>query len=202
MPQNKETHANEQETGFGTGLRRQLERRRLHEPYDGEPPLEDESEAQEAPADDVEQPEEPSEAEELRQELEAALAREARLRAALAEHGQAKERVDFLERELDAAHAELTALREAEEARGDVSPRRFLREQVERHVDALWSVFEQALDAVRPDGSPDFSTRLEAARALLAEAYDVPDENGELPDVQTARDELAGRRARKVNTQP
>src|SRR5205823_9714551 len=103
----------------------------------------------------------------------------------------------------EAARSELAALREAHaEVLADVSPRRYLRYQVERHVDALWSVFEQALDAVRPDGTPDFATRLEAARALLAEAYDVPDENGELPSVQTARDELAGRRARKAQQRP
>jgi hypothetical protein len=200
MAHDKDNQANEQETGFGTGLRRQLERRRLHEPYDGEPPVEEE--VLEAEAEDAEEPGERSEEEGLRLELEAALAREARLRTALSENTQARERVEFLERELEAAHGELTVMREQEEARAGLSPRKFLREKVEGHVDALWIVFEQALDAVHSDGSPDFSTRLEAARALLSEAYDVPDENGELPDVQTARDELAGRRMRKAQQQP
>ena len=200
MAHDKDNQANEQETGFGPGLRRQLERRRLHEPYDGEPPVEEE--VLEAEAEDAEEPGERSEEEELRLELEAALAREARLRTALSENTQARERVEFLERELEAAHGELTVMREQEEARAGLSPRKFLREKVEGHVDALWIVFEQALDAVHSDGSPDFSTRLEAARALLSEAYDVPDENGELPDVQTARDELAGRRMRKAQQQP
>jgi hypothetical protein len=63
-------------------------------------------------------------------------------------------------------------------------------------------VFEQALEAVDADGRPDYETRLDAARTLLAEAYDVPDENGELPAVQTARDELAGRRARRAQQKP
>jgi chromosome segregation ATPase len=205
MPHEHDIPASEQETGFGTGLRRQLERRRGdYEPHDDEPFVEPEAlEAAEVEHEDAERENERSEADELRLELGAALSREARLRTALAEQAQARERADHLERELEAARSELSALREAHaEVLADVSPRRYLREQVERRVDALWSVFEQALDAVRPDGTPDFATRLEAARALLAEAYDVPDENGELPTVQTARDELAGRRARRAQQQP
>jgi chromosome segregation ATPase len=205
MPHEHDIPANEQETGFGTGLRRQLERRRGdYEPHDGEPFVEPEAlEAAEVEHEEAERENERSEADELRLELEAALSREARLRTALADQAQEREGADHLERELEAARSELAALREAHaEVLADVSPRRYLREQVERHVDALWSVFEQALDAVRPDGTPDFATRIEAARALLAEAYDVPDENGELPTVQTARDELAGRRARKAQERP
>lgn len=203
MPHKDDIQAREQETGFGTGLRRQLERRRGdHELHDVEPPELVEAlatEEEHEPADDGQR----TEADELRLELEAALSREARLRTALAEQSQARERAEDLARELDRALAEVAELKEARaEVSNDVTPRRFLREQVERHVDALWQVFEQALEAVRPDGTPDFATRLDAARTLLAEAYDVPDENGELPAVQTARDELAGRRARRAHQQP
>jgi len=202
MPHENDIHATEQETGFGTGLRRQLERRRgEHEPHDDDP-FEPEALAaddEDAPAEDAQR----SEADELRLELEAALSREARLRTALAEQSQARERAEDLARELDRALAEVAALKEQRaEDPVDVSPRRFLREQVERHVDALWQVFEQALEAVHADGRPDYATRLDATRTLLAEAYDVPDENGELPAVQTARDELAGRRARRTQQQP
>ena len=204
MPHENDIHATEQETGFGTGLRRQLERRRgdLESHGDDLPELEPlPPEDEREPADDGQR----TEAEELRLELEAALSREARLRTALAEQSQARERAEDLARELDRALAEVAALKESQApvvADVSPSPRRFLREQVERHVDALWQVFEQALEAVNPDGTPDFATRLDAARSLLAEAYDVPDENGELPAVQTARDELAGRRARRAQQPP
>ena len=206
MPHENDIPANEQETGFGTGLRRQLERRRA-DPHDGERPIEPEAvESEQDERDDQDETshtEERSEADELRLELEAALSREARLRTALIDHAQARERAEHLERELAAARAELAELRRSVAvAQGDSNPRDFLREQAERHVDALWSVFEQGLEAVKPDGTPDFATRLDAARALLFEAYDVPDENGELPATQPARDELAGRRARKAQQQP
>ena len=205
MPHENDIPANEQETGFGTGLRRQLERRR-GDPHDGDPPIEPEGvQPQHDEHDDEDEASETgerSEADELRLELEAALSREARLRTALIDHAQARERAELLERELAVARAELVELRQsAVVAHGDANPRDFLREQAERHVDALWSVFEQALEAVKPDGTPDFATRLDAARALLFEAYDVPDENGELPAAQPARDELAGRRARKIQQQ-
>ena len=205
MPHENDIPANEQETGFGTGLRRQLERRRI-DPHEGEHPVEPEAvEPQQVEHDDRDEGAESgerSEADELRLELEAALSREARLRTALIDHAQARERAEHLERELAVARAELVELRQsAVVAHGDANPRDFLREQAERHVDALWSVFEQALEAVKPDGTPDFATRLDAARALLFEAYDVPDENGELPAAQPARDELAGRRARKIQQQ-
>jgi len=42
MPQEDDIPVNEQETGFGTGLRRQLERRRA-EPNDGDQPIEPEA---------------------------------------------------------------------------------------------------------------------------------------------------------------
>jgi hypothetical protein len=203
MPQDKDIHANEQETGFGTGLRRQLERRRS-EPNDGEPPIEPEAtEAEQGEQDEPEAPVERTEADELRLELEAALSREARLRAALIDHAQARDPAEHLERELAAARAELAELRETGAAMPvDGLPRDFLRDQAERNIQMLWSVFEQGLEAVKKDGTPDFATRLEAARSLLAEAYDVPDENGELPAAQPARDELAGLRARRVQQQP
>jgi hypothetical protein len=201
MPHEHDIPANEQETGFGTGLRRQLERRR-GDAHDGEPI---EPEAAEIEHDgEVEEPEseERSEADELRLELEAALSREARLRTALVDHAQARDRAEQLVRELAAARAELAELRESHAIFAAANPRDFLRDQAERHVDTLWKVFEQGLEAVKPDGTPDFATRLDAARALLSEAYDVPDENGELPASQPARDELAGRRARRAQQPP
>jgi hypothetical protein len=199
MPHENDIYASDQETGFGTGLRRTLERRRGDHDLHDVGPLEPQAVAADAPADDAQR----SEAEDLKLELEAALAREARLRTALAEQSQARERAEDIARDLDSALAEVAALKESQ-ARvvDDVSPRRFLREQVERHVAALWQVFDQALEAVDADGRPDYATRLDAARTLLAEAYDVPDENGELPAAQTARDELAGRRARRAQQQP
>src|SRR5204862_8231878 len=144
-----------------------------------------------------------SEADELRLELEAALSREARLRTALAEQAQARERGEYLERELAIVRAELAELH-ANRALApiDGTPREFLRDQAGRHVESLWSVFEQGLEAVRPDGTPDFATRLEAARALLAETYDVPAETGDAAALEAARDELAGRRARRAQPQP
>jgi len=202
MPHENDIYATDQETGFGTGLRRTLERRRGdYDPHDAGP-LEPEAVVaadEDAPAEDAQR----SEAEDLTLELEAALSREARLRTALAEQSQARERAEDLARALDRALAEVAALKESQaQIVADVSPRRFLREQVERHVDALWQVFEHALEAVHADCRPDYATRLDAARTLLAEAYDVPDENGELPAVQTARDELAGRRARRAQQHP
>ena len=200
MPHYDDIQANEQETGFGTGLRRQLERRR-GEPHDSELPVEPEAvEPERDEQEEADETGERSEADELRLELEAALSREARLRTALIDHAQARDRAEHLERELAAARAELAELRESSAAMPlDSGLRDFLRGQAERHVDTLWNVFEQGLEAVKPDGTPDFTTRLEAARALLSEAYDVPDENGELPASQPARDELAGRRERRAH---
>jgi hypothetical protein len=202
MPQEEDIHANEQETGFGTGLRRQLERRR-GESADEHTPEPEAAEPEQGEQDEAEAPAERSEADELRLELEAALSREARLRAALIDHAQARDRAEELERQLADARAELAELRDAGQAMPvDGSPRDFLRDQAERNIQMLWNVFEQGLEAVKPDGTPDFATRLEAARSLLAEAYDVPDENGELPAAQPARDELAGLRARRVQQHP
>jgi hypothetical protein len=203
MPHEHDIHATEQETGFGTGLRRQLERRR-GEPHDGLPPIERACAGPEQDAhDEAIEAAERYEADELRLELEAALSREARLRTALAEQVQARERAEQLEPELAAARAELAELREAgSDAPVDGTPREFLRDRAERHVEILWNVFEQGLEAVKPDGTPDFATRLEAARALLAEVNDVPDAGSDRSPVEIARDELAGRRARRAHQQP
>jgi hypothetical protein len=202
MPHEHDIHASEQETGFGTGLRRQLERRR-GEPHDGQPPIEPAcAEPEQDAHDEAIEAAERSEADELRLELEAALSREARLRTALAEQVQARERAEQLVRELEGARAELAELRAtASAAPADGTPREFLRDRAERHVEILWNVFEQGLEAVRPDGTPDFATRLEAARALLAEVNDVPDGSDRSP-VEVARDELAGRRARRAHQRP
>ncbi|HEX6702258.1 MAG TPA: hypothetical protein VF101_16140 [Gaiellaceae bacterium] len=204
MPHEHDIYANEQETGFGTGLRRQLERRR-GEPHDGQPPIEPAfAEPEQDAHDEAIEAAERSEADELRLELEAALSREARLRTALAEQAQAREGAEQLERELEVARAELAEVRETASAMpaADGTPREFLRDRAERHVEILWNVFEQGLEAVKADGTPDFATRLDAARALLAEVNDVPDGSSDRSPVEIALDELAGRRARRAHQQP
>lgn len=60
---------------------------------------------------------------------------------------------------LAAIRAELTS------AGPGTNPRAVLRERAEQHSELLWRIFEDAL------GAPDQSTRIAAARALLAEAY-------------------------------
>lgn len=45
------------------------------------------------------------------------------------------------------------------------NPRAVLRERAEQQAELLWRIFEEGL------GAPDQSTRIAAARALLAEAY-------------------------------
>ena len=45
------------------------------------------------------------------------------------------------------------------------NPRTVLRERAEQYSELIWRIFEEAL------GNPDQSTRIAAARALLAEAY-------------------------------
>jgi hypothetical protein len=182
------------ETGFGTGLWPRLAGR-------GQP----------QPADEHEQPavasEEPvgerSEVDELWTELEAALEREASLRKALAEHGQLQARATELEQALAAREAELAELRAVldDEARPrEGNAREYLRRRAEQHADLLWRSFQDGLTAIRTDGTPDYRMRLEAARVLLAEAYE---EGAVTPAPQSASDELADLRAlRNVHRQP
>jgi hypothetical protein len=183
----------DQETGFGTGLRRQLERRRT--PW-GEP--QPEATVEQQPAD-----EERSEVEELWAELEAATEREAGLRKVVAEHEKLQARTVDLEHALAVRESELNELRalieEETQPRKEESARHYLRRQAEHHADLIWQAFQDALTALRSDGSVDSRLRLEAARSLLAEAYpeSAPPERALTPEQQAAQDELAGLRARR-----
>jgi len=200
------TEPSDQETGFGTGLRRQLERRRTRP---GEEPEAAAEQADRAEAVAVDQPEgERSDVEQLSAELESALEREAGLRKAVVEHGQLQARAADLEQALAVRESELAELRALveEETRPheEESARHYLRRQAEQHADLLWRAFQDGLTALRADGSADFRIRLEAARSLLAEAYpeSAPPERALTPEQQAAQDELAGLRARRAFHQP
>ena len=183
------TEPREQETGFGTGLRRQLERRRL--PGDEEQP--------EATVEQEPTVERRSEVDELRAELEAATEREAGLRKVVAEHEKLQVRAADLEQALAVRESELNELRGLLEAetrpRDRESARHYLRRQAEHHADLIWQAFQDALTALRSDGSVDSRIRLEAARSLLAEAY--PESAPPERSLTLEQDELAGLRARR-----
>ena len=188
----------DQETGFGTGLRRQLERRRTP---DGE--QQPEATVEQEPA-----AEERSEVEELWAELEAATEREAGLRKVVSEHERLQARAADLEQALAVRESELNELRalieEQTRPRNEESARHYLRRQAEHHADLIWQAFQDALTGLRSDGSVDSRLRLEAARSLLAEAYpeSAPPERALTPEQQAAQDELAGLRARRAFHQP
>jgi chromosome segregation ATPase len=197
------TEPNEHETGFGTGLRPRLEGRRTPSAREPEPAAEQALEQADK------QPESgQSEVEELWTELESALEREAGLRKAVAEYGQLQARAADLEQALAVRESELADLRASldEETRPQQheTARAYLRRQAEQHADLLWRAFQDGLTALRSDGSLDFRLRLEAARALLAEAYpeSAPPERTLTPEQQAAQDELAGLRARRAHHQP
>jgi hypothetical protein len=192
------TEPSDHETGFGTGLRPRLERGLApqHEPAAPTPAAPEEAAQR-------------SEVDELWAELEAALERETGLRKALAEYGQLQARAAELEQALAARGAELGELRalvdEAMRPKQEESARRYLRRQAEQNADLIWRSFQDGMTALRTDGSVDFRLRLEAARALLAEAYpesSPPPEQSLSPEQQATRDELAGLRARRANQQP
>ena len=188
---------NDQETGFGTGLRRQLERRTPGGEQQPEAAVEQE------PAD-----ERRSEVEELWAELEAAAEREAGLRKVVSEHEKLQARAADLEQALAVRESELNELRalieEETRPRKEESARHYLRRQAEHHADLIWQAFQDGLTALRSDGSVDSRLRLEAARSLLAEAYSesAPPERALTPEQQAAQDELAGLRARRAFNQP
>ena len=188
-----DSHVEDHETGFGTGLRAQLERRR-GEPYE----LEDEGAPAEPVAPPVEPP--PLDVEALRRELDEALAREDALRRGIADHSHVRARVAELEAEVVERAEEVELLRrlvEEEASRPNESAREFLRRRAERHAELVWQAFEGALGAAGADGQPDHRLRLDAARALLAEAYErapvAPDHVR-----RQAEDELADLRARRA----
>jgi hypothetical protein len=187
------TDPRDQETGFGTGLRRQLERRLMPG-------------GEQQPDATVEQEPitvERSEVDELWAELEAAAEREAGLRKVVAEHERLQARAADFEQALAVRESELSQLRVLLEAetrpREQESARHYLRRQAEAHADLIWRAFEDGLTALRSDGTIDARLRLEAARSLLAEAYpeSAPPERALTPEQQAAQDELAGLRARR-----
>jgi hypothetical protein len=75
-----------------------------------------------------------------------------------------------------------------------------LRERLERRIDLLWRTFEESLAATHADGSPDYRTRLDAARMLLGAAYpaDAPAGSTSAADDARLEDELARLRDRRV----
>jgi len=188
------TQPSDRETGFGTGLRRQLERRRT-------PGGEEQPEAAVEPEPGAE--EERSEVDELWVELEAAAEREAGLRKVVAEHEKLQARAADLEQALAVRESELNELRglfeEETRPRDQESARHYLRRQAEHHADLIWQAFQDALTALRSDGSVDSRLRLEAARSLLAEAYpeSAPPERSLTAEQQAAQDELSDLRARR-----
>jgi hypothetical protein len=188
------TDPRDRETGFGTGLRRQLERRLT--PGDEPQP--------EAKAEPEPTAEERSEVDELWAELKAAGKREAGLRRVVAEHEKLQVRAADLEQALAVREAELSALRilldEETRPREQESARRYLRRQAEAHADLLWRAFEDGLTALRSDGTVDARLRLEAARSLLAEAY--PESAPPDRSATDAQDDLADLRARRAFNQP
>jgi hypothetical protein len=192
------TDPNDRETGFGTGLRPRLAR--LNEEPAAPAP---ETAPAEAEVDEGER----SEVDELWAELESALERETGLRKALAEYGALQARAADLEQALAVREAELAGLRafveEETRPRQEESARDYLRRQAEQNADLIWRSFQDALTALRSDGAVDFRLRLEAARALLAEAYpDSAPPDRLTAEQQAAVDELAGLRARRAYQQP
>jgi hypothetical protein len=217
MPKKTDNAAVETEKGFGTGLRTKLEKRR---PGPAEPS--ESAEAAAAAAEPEAEPEaetaveeqpEPSETEQLWAELEESLAREETLKQQLAEQTKAYEETRELGRRLgERAEAlqrreeELAAQFEELEKRGSKEKssepfhgRAFLRQRIEDDGEPLWRVFQEALTATRPNGEPDFRTRLMAASTLLAEAYGDTALLSPGEQVAAARDELAGMRAKRAS---
>lgn len=167
----------EAESGFGTGLRAHL--RAQHSPAPDPVPA--------APArEQVEDERDPREV-----ELEAAHGRLTRLEAQLAEREQS---LVVREQALNAEAKRIAEERAELERHLDV--RDLLRRRAEAEAERLWRTFDDALEATSGDGAPDYRTRLDAARALLAEAYAAhADPTAADPAVP---DELAVLRERKV----
>lgn len=135
-----------EQVDFGTGLRAHLQLA---------PELEDECPLAEEPVEDAADAAEAELAERLELLAVAHAALEDRERA-LAD----REALLLEDRSrVDALRAELTSAGPGTDAR------QVLRERAEQHAELIWRIFEEAL------GSHDHSLRLDAARALLSEAY-------------------------------
>jgi hypothetical protein len=101
------------------------------------------------------------------------------------------------------AAARLNAPSPAAEPERNAAPRPAadaLRERLETRIDLLWRTFEQSLDATHADGTPDYRTRLDAARMLLGAAYPgaAPTDSTPAADDERLEDELARLRDRRV----
>ena len=217
MPKKTDNAAVETEKGFGTGLRTKLEKRRPGpaEPAESAEAVPEEQEAEPEPEAAVEEQPEPTETEQLWAELEESLAREEAVKLQLAEQTKAYEetrelgrrlgeRAEALQRreeELAAQFEELERRSSDEKAPAPETNhgRAYLRQRIEQDGEPLWRVFQEALTATRPNGEPDFRTRLMAASTLLAEAYGDTALLSPGEQVAAARDELAGMRAKRAS---
>lgn len=195
------------ETGFGTGLRAHLGYD--HAPAEAEPSVA-------APNDErVEaRPARPRVSEtELGQRtwmldaLEAELAERERIlaqqSAVLAEQERA---LAEQARMVAEQQAQLEQVRDAASSdEGRRSVREVLRTRAEQHLERLWRSFEEALEATRADGRPDFEVRLSAARVLLDAASSEPSAGHEASEQisdDVRPDELARRRLRRIDDLP
>ncbi len=75
-----------------------------------------------------------------------------------------------------------------------------LRDRLEGRIDLLWRTFEESMGATHVDGTPDYRTRLDAARMLLGAAYptDPPSDSTPAADDERLEDELARLRDRRL----
>jgi hypothetical protein len=75
-----------------------------------------------------------------------------------------------------------------------------LRDRLEGRIDLLWRTLEESLEANRTDGTPDYRTRLDAARMLLGAAYppDAASDSTPAADEERLEDELARLRDRRL----
>jgi chromosome segregation ATPase len=214
MPRRNEPNV-EIEHGFGTGLRTKLEGRRPEPTRQAAVPADEQAEAPAAVV--AEEAPELTETEQLWAELEESLAREEALKQALHEQARAQEeqdrrlaeRADALRAQEQKLEEQLRSLHEEAARLGASGPasqeegarehgRAYLRRRVEENGEPLWRVFQEALTATKTNGQPDFRTRLMAASTLLAEGYGDLAQMSPGEQVAAARDELAGKRARRA----
>lgn len=75
-----------------------------------------------------------------------------------------------------------------------------LRDRLVGRIDLLWRTLEESLEATRIDGTPDYRTRLDAARMLLGAAYpsDAAPDPTPAADDEQLEDELARLRDRRL----
>lgn len=209
LPRKGQEETPPQPEEFGTGLRTHLERSQNVDP-DPETPAEAVVEEQELASEEEALEDRRRELAERREQIAAV---EATLRVREQRIGEVRARLAEEERRLSAVEVELTTQGEKkEEEPKEEEPkednrkeqerhaverhvRGLLRERAEHDAERLWSTFEQGLTATHPDGSPDVTARIAAARALLAEAYGPP--GSAEGESDGSADELAPLRERK-----